>query len=785
MVWRWAVSKDNRDRVKTILELGVPQSGASEPLAMGGRDPLGNTLGVNHFSLTRNGKPFFCISGEFHYARYPEPYWEEELLKIKAGGVNTVASYVFWMCHEEKAGIFDWRGDKNLRHFVALCGRHGLNFILRVGPFAHGEWRNGGLPDWLYGQPFEVRSNDPRYLHYVERFYGEIAAQVRGLFFGEGGPIIGVQIENEFMHAGAPWEIEPYAETEWITSGHDGVGHLKALKQMAERVGLVAPYYFATAWGGALVIEEETLPVYAEYAYPTWIDEPLPSRAYLFADKHAQPVDAPTHRTSYYPFLMAEQQGGIQVRYNNRPVVPPRSTEAMAGVNLGSGCNMLGYYMYHGGTTPRGQNGFLAERLHPQLSYDFQAPLGEYGQVRDSYRALKLIHLFLDAYGEILAPMRTRLPDDTPQTPTDMRTPRWAVRTDGRAGFLFVNQFQDHVTLGAIENVSFEVTHDGESMTIPEGHALTIPPDACFILPLAQSLEGTCLRYATAQPLTLIQTPDYTHYFYFAPEGIAPEYCFDATTLANVRGEIKTDETRDQHLFIEPRVGKEYAFTFTTRAGTDVVITTLTRREAEDTWKGEAWGRERVIVCGAPLVFERGGARLNPLNETQVELLVFPQVTTQVRAEGGAVARHGLAHGTRFDVSIPTTECAVRVERAGENKYVVSFPKDALRGVSDLLLRILYRGDTALAFLDGELIADNFCNGLPWEIGLKRFAPEVVEKGLVLVFRPLRHGGMKNVSSQFAARFRFEGNEKLVVRSIDALPEHRVSLVEESGKIEG
>src|SRR5205814_4971047 len=135
-----------------------------------------------------------------------------------------------------------------------------------------------------------VRSNAPRYLAHVERLYAEIAAQVRGLFFADGGPIIAVQLENEYMHSSAPWETNPFGETEWIPAGFEGVEHLRALKQIADRVGLGAPYTFITAWGGAPILEDISLPVYSEYAYPTWIDQPAPSIAYLFQDKHARPV---------------------------------------------------------------------------------------------------------------------------------------------------------------------------------------------------------------------------------------------------------------------------------------------------------------------------------------------------------------------------------------------------------------------------------------------------------------------------------------------------------------
>ena len=139
-------------------------------LRLGGSNPRGDTIGITNAYLTRNGRLFFVVSGEFHYSRYPEAYWEEELLKVKAGGVNTVATYLFWSLHEEKQGVFDWTGQKNLRRFVELCARHDLLAVLRIGPFVHGEWRNGSL------------------------------------LFKQGGPIVAIQIENEYVHAGAPWE---------------------------------------------------------------------------------------------------------------------------------------------------------------------------------------------------------------------------------------------------------------------------------------------------------------------------------------------------------------------------------------------------------------------------------------------------------------------------------------------------------------------------------------------------------------------------------------------------
>ncbi len=117
--------------------------------------------------LTRGGRPWFPVSGEFHYTRYPAGEWEEELLKMKAGGVTAVASYVIWIHHEETEDRIRFDGDRDLRRFARLCARHGLDFIPRIGPWSHAEVRNGGLPDWLLTRACTPRTDDPAYLEPV------------------------------------------------------------------------------------------------------------------------------------------------------------------------------------------------------------------------------------------------------------------------------------------------------------------------------------------------------------------------------------------------------------------------------------------------------------------------------------------------------------------------------------------------------------------------------------------------------------------------------------------
>ncbi|UCH14571.1 MAG: beta-galactosidase, partial [Bacteroidales bacterium] len=348
---------------------GADKEVYSGHLKLGGKNYKGEKISVNNYYLLINDKPVIPVTGEFHFSRYPEKYWDESIRKMKAGGINVIATYVFWIIHEEKEGKFDWSGDKNLRKFVELCGQKGLKVIVRIGPFCHGEIRNGGLPDWLLGKPLNIRSNDPEYLSYVERLYRQISLQLKDLLFDDGGPVFAIQLENEYQHSAAPWGLtypdQPY---DFTSSGRDreitaeGAGsavsknpyahlgneHMKVLKSIAVQAGLKVPVYTATGWGNAAIIENECMPVTGAYAYPTWASSRL-SPLYLFTDLHNNPDYPPVrYKPLDYPYFAAEISGGIMVRYNRRPIVPPQSLDALITRFLGSGTNGIGYYMFHG-----------------------------------------------------------------------------------------------------------------------------------------------------------------------------------------------------------------------------------------------------------------------------------------------------------------------------------------------------------------------------------------------------------------------------------------------------
>ena len=163
--------------------------------------PPGGILGVNSRYLTLDGKPWLPVMGEFHFSRYPRAQWEDEILKMKAAGVNVIASYVIWIHHEEMKGQFDWSGSARSARVCPTLRKTRMLLLARIGPWDHGEVRNGGFPDWVLKQG-PTRVNDPVYLATVRAWYGQIGEQLKGLLWKDGGPVIGIQLENEYSLRG-------------------------------------------------------------------------------------------------------------------------------------------------------------------------------------------------------------------------------------------------------------------------------------------------------------------------------------------------------------------------------------------------------------------------------------------------------------------------------------------------------------------------------------------------------------------------------------------------------
>lgn len=167
-----------------------------------------STFGVGDGTFLLNGNPFLVKAGEVHYARIPREYWDHRIKMTKALGMNTVCLYVFWNVHESRPDEVDFTGQNDVREFIKLCDANGMKVIVRPGPYICSEWDMGGLPWWLLKKKdIRLREQDPYFMERVDKFQGKIAEQIADLTIDKGGPIIMVQVENEY---GAYGTDKPY-----------------------------------------------------------------------------------------------------------------------------------------------------------------------------------------------------------------------------------------------------------------------------------------------------------------------------------------------------------------------------------------------------------------------------------------------------------------------------------------------------------------------------------------------------------------------------------------------
>lgn len=620
-------------------------------------------------SLIMGGRRVVAVMGEIHYSRLPESEWAAEVHKMKEGGVTIISNYVFWNHVEEHQGVFDWSGQRNLRRFIEICQREGMPVCLRIGPFCHGEARNGGIPDWVVNSGCKLRSEDPQFLAYVEALYRQVFTQVQGLQWKDGGPVVACQFDNEYGGPGS---------------------YLMRLKEIATAVGFDLPFYTRTGWPELRtpVPFGEMIPLYGDYADGFW-DRSIRETAgnyYKAFNFRSSPVsgaigseqldysqlqssDLSTLNSSY-PYFTCELGGGMMTSYHRRCYLYPEDAYSMAVVKLGSGSNLLGYYMYHGGTNPASRwvpgetslkpyegdrQVYLNECQRclstnhndlPVLTYDFQAPLGEFGQVNPHYYLLRKLHLFLADFGEELAPMEAVFPcpQDIKKGQDDFL--RWSYRAKGTSGFVFINNYERLQHLSDKHGVRFTVC----GVSFPS-KAITVPSGAMCIFPV--NVAG--LRYATAQLVARRSGKVYLEQI----AGIPVELAFaSGKTMKKVK-----PRGTETPVYTAPD-GTAYYVVDSHAAGRlflDVQSPSHAPQHVAHQKVREA-GPLRTITLGAKKVAQE------PLDKD-------------------------------FD------DAAV---------YIIDVPQ------TQGLLTISYQGDCARLYADGRLVADNFYNGRPFLYGLWR-----------------------------------------------------------------
>lgn len=779
-------------RGETIDLTKPPAPPVEGTLGMGGpaaKNPAGVEINVNTQYLTLGGKPWMPVMGEFHYMRYPREQWDEELKKMKAGGVTVVSTYVVWIFQEENEGKFEWGGNKDLRAFIDACAKNGLQVSLRIGPWVHSEARNGGIPDWVVEQCGKgVRSTDEKFMGFTRKLYEQIFSQVKGQMWKDGGPIVAVQIDNESTN----------------------VRYLQALKAMAQEVGFAPPLWTITAWDHVRPPESGFVPMFGGYAEGFWYEDkgmPAKGRTHYFftpirddseivpATLQPRPNSIDMTYINKYPFLTCEIGGGMAMSYMRRAVMSWQDVTGSAFTQFGAGSNLLGYYMYHGGAHPLGSKGQgLQEKQDslttnyndmPPIDYDFQAPLGEFGEVRPSYHSLGLLHAFMRDFA--IVPLPPVWPAEMPRGVDDEKTLRWVVRTDGKRGFVFINNYERGKKLPARE-IGLDLKLAGGDIKMPASGTAAFPADTFAIFPFNLDMNGVLLTEATAQLVCMLNGPTPT-YVFFTPGEMKSEFVVDGKTLT-------------------PAAGAKEATTLTGQGGRSAKILLLTQAQAMHLTKAHLWGADRLVMSNAEVAFDGDSVLVTGRNADDLSIELYPAPEKGLTMGGKALAGTPDGVFTKYAISVPAKTVTLdvkKVKEAGPARalvmgpsrkppvptepvdadfdaaavWQVGVPNDALEGVHNVLVKVDYAGDVGRAYVGDRFVEDDFYSGIPWEIGMKRFSPAVQDKGLTVKILPLRKDSPVWLEKQFVPTFDAKG-EALTLRGITAEVEYQVKV--EAGK---
>ena len=564
-------------------------------------------LEVNSRYLTIGGVPRIPVMGELQYSRMPKERWEDEILKMKAGGVTVIATYSFWIHHEEVEGEFDWSGNKDLRSFVQLCGRLGMLVYPRIGPWSHGEARNGGTPDWILRKTWLTdRSLDPVYQQYVERYFRQLGLQLKGLLYKDGGPVVGIQLENEY------WK------------GKAGEPYIYWLKQTALKCGMDVPLYTVTGWGDGSIPKDEVIPLWGGYPDESWtpnIEKITSCDNYTFNSfrddatiGNAQVKKKEGYDYSLDPYFTCELGVGIFNSIHRRPVIGALDGLALINSRIGSGGNLLGYYIFSGGSNPLGiyssmeenkdETGYWSE-LSP-ISYDFQAAIRENGLPAPSYYEVKRMNYFLDGFGRLLAPMEPvfAAKGGVPAAGKGgaAGTLQYAARVKDNSGFLFGINYCRNNTRPEAKGVRFQVRLKNETLVFPST-PVDIPDSSLLIWPMNLDMGGMRLNYATAQPL--FHTGDGAVWVFVQDVDLLPELSLaedgiDKVELPAGNGNV----VRAGHAYILSHLhpGSDCVISITRKGGERQRIIVLSREEGRQAWiLPDSAGREHFYMSGAVL----------------------------------------------------------------------------------------------------------------------------------------------------------------------------------------
>lgn len=444
---------------------------AALPIAQG-QELFDNPLIIRYDAscFTLNGRDAFIFSAAFHYPRCPKALWRDRLLKLKQAGFNTLETYVFWNYHERAEGRADLG---EFEEFIKLVQEMGFWMIARPGPYVCAEWQRGGIPDWVAAKRFPLRSNHPESIRTSQHWFDQVLPVIQRHQLTLGGPIIMVQVENEYDLS------PPMPEA-------DKRGYVRALARMVWNAGINVPVI--TCW--TKQARENSDPDMARLMdtcnfYPRWeiLKRIPPALQKLRQEEPTSPVG------------VTELQGGWFSQFGGKLSVEQDGVNAaqlimVTKTVIEQGTTYFNYYMGFGGTN------FDWAAKTMTTTYDYAAPLREPGGLWEKYYAARGIGASLNVFGNVL--LRAKLLEGIAQS----TNPNVSVteRASGRSAVVFVRE-------NANAEQHFKMTfQDPASPTkrtigVPREGELVIGAREMKMLPVQVPIAGSTLRYSTAEVL--------------------------------------------------------------------------------------------------------------------------------------------------------------------------------------------------------------------------------------------------------------------------------------------
>jgi len=309
-----------------------------------------------------DGKPYQILSGEMHYPRVPRAYWHDRFKKARAMGLNTITTYVFWNLHEPRPGVFDFAGQNDVAEYIREAQQEGLNVILRPGPYVCAEWELGGYPSWLLkDRNLTLRSTDPKYLAAMNEWFARLAKEVSPLLLRNGGPIIAIQVENEYGSFG------------------DDHAYMEAVKKSLLESGLAAADTLLYTADGPEQVPNGSLPE-------------LPAVINFGTGDAKQGFETLKKLRPDGPFMNGEYWAGWFDHWGEHHHTTAVAANASEYEWMLQQAYSVSMYMFHGGTSFGFMNGANSNGTNYEpdtTSYDYDAPLNESGLPTAKFTAFR------------------------------------------------------------------------------------------------------------------------------------------------------------------------------------------------------------------------------------------------------------------------------------------------------------------------------------------------------------------------------------------------------------